>query len=222
LKKPGFCIYKLYLTSPRNAISIRRKLEKAGVNNFIETHYGHGYRLNPTFDPGLVNINYSGEKPELMDSITANIWYELMDANIRLHQEIETRKKIEEQLRQSELLLRNAQAIGKIAAWEYDVTTKKAYWTEELYEIYGLDPSQPPLIYNEILQFIHPEDHHIYEKAIIEPALKKQKFEANLRIIRQDGTIRYINARGGPIFDDYGQLIKLAGTTFDVTDLYST
>jgi DNA-binding winged helix-turn-helix (wHTH) protein len=73
--------------------SIRRKLEKAGINNFIETRYGHGYRLNPIFDPSITNLNSSLIKPELMDSITANIWHELMNANIRLHQEIEARKK---------------------------------------------------------------------------------------------------------------------------------
>jgi DNA-binding response OmpR family regulator len=199
--------------------SIRRKLEKAGVNNFIETHYGHGYRLNPIFDPSITGFNSSLVKPELMDSITANIWHELMNANIRLHQEIETRKDIEAQLRRSELLLRNAQKAGKIGSWEYDIVTKQTYWTEELYHLHGIDPNQsPPNNPTEMLTLIHPEDQQIYQTAIVAASLKRKPFETNLRIIRSDGEIRYINARGGPVFDEFGQCIKLTGTTFDITD----
>ena len=46
----------------------------------------------------------------------------------------------------------------------------------------------------------------------------REPFEANLRIIRaNDGAVRYINARGGPVFDKAGRLLKLTGTTFDLT-----
>ncbi len=199
--------------------SIRRKLEQAGADNLIETRYGHGYRLNPLFDMGSVVFKSPIPTSEpLMDSITANIWYELMAANVRLHQEIETRKQIEEQLRRSELLLRNAQRAARIGSWEYDLRTKETYWTEELYHIHGLDPNRLEFIRDEIKALIHPDDREIYETEVRNPASQGKPFEANLRIIRQDGEIRYINARGGPIFDESGQLIKLTGTTFDVTD----
>jgi PAS domain S-box-containing protein len=65
---------------------------------------------------------------------------------------------------------------------------------------------------------IHPEDRPIHEESIRQLALKRQPFEANLRIIRPgDGGVRYINARGGPLFEDNGTVTKLTGTTFDVT-----
>lgn len=95
--------------------------------------------------------------------------------------------------------------------------TQTTYWTEELYRIHGLDPTQPAPTAEEVLALIHPDDHPIHEAAIRIPAIKGKAFEANLRIIRNNGEIRYINARGGPIFDAEGKLIKLAGTTFDIT-----
>jgi len=65
---------------------------------------------------------------------------------------------------------------------------------------------------------IHPEDRQLHEDSIRALALQQQPFEANLRIIRaSDGEVRYINARGGPLYDDDGKMIKLTGTTFDVT-----
>jgi PAS domain S-box-containing protein len=146
------------------------------------------------------------------------MWHELMAANARLRQEIEERKQAEAELQRSERLLRNAQRTAKIGAWEFDFSTGQTYWTEELYHIHGLDPKQPAPKDSENLQFIHPEDRHIHQNQIVTLALQGKPFEANLRIIRSDGEVRYVNARGGPIFNEKGELIKLTGTTFDVTD----
>ncbi len=76
--------------------SIRRKLEQAGIQDMIQTHYGQGYCLNPAYD--LVSKASSQVPPTseaMMDNITANIWQELMTANARLQQEIEQRREAE-------------------------------------------------------------------------------------------------------------------------------
>lgn len=44
----------------------------------------------------------------MIDTVTAHVWQELMTANARLHQEIEHRQQIAEQLQRSERMLRNA------------------------------------------------------------------------------------------------------------------
>ena len=99
-----------------------------------------------------------------------------------------------------------------------DVKTRETYWTEELFRIHGLDPNQSTPSPEEILALIHPDDRQLHQEAIHSPALRREVFEANLRIIRaNDGEIRYINARGGPVLNCSGDLIKLTGTTFDVT-----
>lgn len=95
--------------------------------------------------------------------------------------------------------------------------TQTTYWTEELYRIHGLDPAQAAPSPEENLALIHPDDHPIHAAAIQTPAVKGEAFEANLRIIRHDGEIRYVNVRGGPILNEEGRPIKIAGTTFDIT-----
>lgn len=197
--------------------SIRRKLEQAGVRDFIQTHYGQGYCLNPAHDPGTKANPSIPAVPEMMDSITANIWQELMAANARLTQEIEQRKQIETQLRRSEMMLRNAQRVAQIGCWEANISTHEIYWTEEMYLIHGLDPNGPPPTPEQIESLIHPEDRPFHAEAIQSVARRGEGFEANLRIIRADGEVRYINARGGPLYDGDGNMIKLTGTTFDVT-----
>ncbi len=200
--------------------SLRRKLEKAGgAEDLIQTHYGQGYCLNPAYDPVSKPLAGVDPMPEMMaDSITANMWQELMAANARLQQEIEQRKQVEAQLRRSETMLRAAQQVAQIGCWEFDIRTRENYWTEELYLIHGLDPSGPAPTEAEILAMIHPEDRQLHEAAIRGPALRQEPFEVNLRIIRaNDGEIRYINARGGVLLDKDGKMAKLTGTTFDIT-----
>ncbi|MFQ4138558.1 winged helix-turn-helix domain-containing protein [Nodosilinea sp. PGN35] len=208
--------------------NVRRKLEQAGVQDFIQTHYGHGYRLNPSYHARAALASDQTLQPgAVVDTVTAHVWQELMTANARLQEEIEHRQRIAEQLERSERMLRNAQQVAQIGSWEFDMQTQTTYWTEELYRIHGLDPSQPAPTPSENLALIHPDDHPIHTEAILKPVIKEEPFEANLRIIRNDGEIRYVNIRGGPIFDDERRLIKIAGTTFDITqwvvnDTFST
>jgi PAS domain S-box-containing protein len=198
--------------------NLRRKLEQAGLQDLIQTHYGHGYRLNPAHHPGAERTKDHPPQPDTMvDTVTAQIWQELISANSRLHEEIEQRQRITEVLQRSERMLSNAQRVAQIGCWEFDIDTQTTYWTEELYRIHGLDPSQPAPPPEALLTLIHPEDHLTFQEAILKPVAQQQPFETNLRIIRQDGEIRYVNARGGPIWDENGKLTKLAGTFFDIT-----
>ncbi|MFM7448707.1 MAG: response regulator [Leptolyngbyaceae cyanobacterium] len=202
--------------------SIRRKLEKVGAIDFIQTQYGYGYRLNPVFStlperPANSDQDINQEINQDVDPITWNTWHQLMTTNAQLRQEIEERHRVETELRRSESLLRNAQQAAKMGAWEFDVATMTTFWTEELYHIHGLDPTLPAPSNQEIINLIHPDDHQLHQDQIVKPALQGAFFNVNLRIIRQDGEIRYINARGGPVFDSQGRLIKLTGTTFDIT-----
>ncbi len=199
--------------------SLRRKLEQVGIQDMIQTHYGQGYRFNPVYAPTHQSARDRPPDTELrMDSITADIWQELLTANARLQEEIEERQQIEIQLRRSETMLRTAQRVALIGCWEFDLRTKEIYWTEELFLIHGLDPSQPLPSNEELLRLIHPDDRQHHKEAIYDPVLRGESFETNLRIIRADTQeIRYINARGGPIMDSTGAMIKLTGTTFDIT-----
>lgn len=199
--------------------SLRRKLERMGIQDLIQTHYGQGYCCNPTYTPVPRPSRAKPPMSELkVDSITAELWQELLVANICLQQEIEQRQQVEKQLRRSEAMLRDAQRVAQVGCWEFDLHTRETYWTEELYLIHGLDPNKPLPSNEELLRLIHPDDLQHHKESIYDPALRGEAFETNLRIIRADTQeIRYINARGGPIMDSTGEKIKLTGTTFDIT-----
>jgi PAS domain S-box-containing protein len=132
--------------------------------------------------------------------------------------DITARKLAEEALRESALNLRQAEKIADIGSWEVDYATRKITWTEGLYRIHGLDPSQPAVKYPDSLKFIHPDDWLIYQTQIAEPAQAGKAFEGDVRIIRPSGEIRYMICRGEPVFNERGELVRLIGTAMDFTD----
>ena len=48
--------------------------------------------------------------------------------------------------------------------------------------------------------------------------LRKVEFEADCRVVRQDGTIRFIQSRASPVFDASGELREYSGTVIDNTE----
>lgn len=83
----------------------------------------------------------------------------------------------------------------------------------------GLIPTSTLSSIEEVVEtLIHLDDRPLHQAETSIPAAKAEPFEANVRIVRKDGEIRYINARGGPIFNEARELVRLAGTTFDITN----
>nr|MDZ7983048.1 PAS domain-containing protein [Aulosira sp. ZfuVER01] len=132
--------------------------------------------------------------------------------------DISDRKQMEDALRLSEQNLREAQRVAHIGSWEWDFTTNTRTWSEELFRIQGIDPSQPVPETDTIAQRIHPDDWELYQQRINEPAQAGLPFEADLRMVRPNGEVRYVEIRGEPIFNNQGELIRIVGTTLDISD----
>lgn len=143
---------------------------------------------------------------------------ELLNANAQLEQEIEERKHAETVLRQREATLEKVQQIAHIGNWEADFAAQSIIWSEELYRIHGRDPSLPPPAPAEILQLVHPDDHEIHQNQIVENVLSGKPFATDIRIVRPDGDIRYMEARGEPVFDQNQQMVRYLGMSRDLTE----
>ncbi|MBD0308654.1 MAG: response regulator, partial [Microcoleus sp. T1-bin1] len=113
--------------------------------------------------------------------------------------------------------LLEAQKIARIGSWEHDIATTTTTWSQELYRIYELDPTQKPLPTEQLIERFHPEDRSRY-LAVRERAMSGQSFEIDLRLIRRDGSLSYIEVRGKPIYDQKGQLMRLFGTVLDISE----
>ncbi|UXI67146.1 EAL domain-containing protein [Tahibacter amnicola] len=66
------------------------------------------------------------------------------------------------------------------------------------------------------MQLIHPDDRAVVDQGNRHLHLEG-RFAYEYRIIRDDGTVRWIAARGFPIYDEHGVLYRVAGVAEDIT-----
>lgn len=143
---------------------------------------------------------------------------QLKEQNSQLQQEISERKQADEKLRRSEANLATAQRVAHVGSWEFDLLTQNITWSEELFRIFGLDPTEPEPNHAQLLKKVHHDDRALWKKSI-EQVLKSGKYyESDFRLVRPDRSIRYVEARGKAIFNEQGQVIRLFGTILDITE----
>ncbi|MEQ8756123.1 MAG: PAS domain S-box protein [Coleofasciculus sp. G1-WW12-02] len=132
--------------------------------------------------------------------------------------DITTRKQAEEKLRLSEENLAQAQRIAHIGNWEFDVLTSQIIWSAELFRIFGLEPNQTEPTYQQLLDFIHPNDRSQFEETIKQSIEQGLCYELEFQILpRNRTTVRHLEVRIEPIFDQHYRIIKLFGTALDIT-----
>ena len=131
---------------------------------------------------------------------------------------ITTSKQIEERLRKSDTHLKNAQRIVKLGSWEFDPSSGKIIWSDEIFKIFGRDPSLGTPTFAEVQQYLHPDDRDRHQQLVETSIANCQIFENEVRFYRGDGSLGYFQTRGEPIVDDSGHLTLLVGTVLDITD----
>ncbi|HEY9665397.1 MAG TPA: PAS domain S-box protein, partial [Coleofasciculaceae cyanobacterium] len=67
---------------------------------------------------------------------------------------------------------------------------------------------------------IHPEDVAMVERAVHKGVEAKQPYVIEYRVIRADGSIRWVYEKGQGLFDQGGNLLYLDGAIFDISDAY--
>ena len=130
---------------------------------------------------------------------------------------ITERKRAEEALRRSEAYLAEAQRLSHTGTLVFNATGP-VYWSEESYRIWGLDPLQGLPDRETVLQRIHPDDREKVNVETEEAVREKRAFSLEFRIVLPDGTIKYIEATGRPLFSADGELVEMVATHVDVTE----
>ncbi len=136
---------------------------------------------------------------------------------IGCHINISKRKQAEERLRRSDEHLRDAQRVGQVGSWEFEVHTGKVSWSEEVFRIFGIPLGSGTPCYEDLQRLIHPLDRSLHDQVVQTTIAHACPFEVECRFYRTDGTLGHFLARGEPVVDHTGQTIQLIGTVQDIT-----
>lgn len=128
------------------------------------------------------------------------------------------RFRAESELSHRQLQLEEAQRLTHIGSWDWDISTNRLYWSDELYRIYGLDPAEFKATYEGFLERVHPEDRELVTKEIEKALAERRSFGFKHRILLPDGSTRILHALGKVILDDQGQPVRMVGTGQDLTE----
>jgi PAS domain S-box-containing protein len=132
--------------------------------------------------------------------------------------DVTERKVAESLLRESERRLREAQSLGKMGNWDFDVKTRKIQWSDEVYAIFERERSLGPPSQEEEEAYYPPEQAIIlrdYARRAIETGME---FRYDLRANIPSGKTGYFTATMRPVKDESGKVVKLIGTVQDITD----
>ncbi len=109
------------------------------------------------------------------------------------------------------------QKIAHFGTFEWDIHKNTMKWSQESYEIYGIDRGIP-LNYETVAGFRHPDDREMAEQAIRKAIELNTQYELVYRIIRKDGEVRYLHGHGIVYTDNKGKNKKIFGTMQDITE----
>jgi PAS domain S-box-containing protein len=116
-------------------------------------------------------------------------------------------------------VLLNTEIEGKVGNWHWVFDTDELYCSDEFYRICGLPPEDNRLNAQTAVSFIHPDDRESVLKTLNYAIENKKPYNYEKRILRLDGTIRYIKARGKVDYDSKGKSIGISGTLQDITQI---
>lgn len=146
----------------------------------------------------------------------------MTDRLVRAHQERATAERALSQraveLEHANELLVEAQAIGHIGSWEWDVENNRVTWSDELYRIYGQTPHSFAANYQGFLDHVHPEDRDRVAAIVHEARERGTPFEFEHRILHASGQIRWVHGQGRVVADASGNVKRMVGTSLDITD----
>jgi len=128
------------------------------------------------------------------------------------------RKRAEENLLQNQEALRLAHKVARGGTWQWNLITNDVEWSDEYYELLGLDPKQSTASFQEWSRRIHPEDLSAVLKEHDNAIAEKRDIDIEFRIRRADGQWRWFHRTARCVNDRDGKAVQMIGITFDVTE----
>jgi formate hydrogenlyase transcriptional activator len=127
------------------------------------------------------------------------------------------RKRFEESLHESEARLSLAATSAEAGLWVLEIASGHIWATEKTRELYGFAPDQE-LNFESFIQIVNSEDRAGVRRSVEQAARTRADFREEYRIMRPDGTTRWMAARGRPYFNQAGEPERLMGVSVDISE----
>ena len=127
--------------------------------------------------------------------------------------------------KEAELLLQQSEARRKLAldaaqagTWEWDLPTNRSVWSDELWQLFGLEPHSCEPSYEAWREAVHPDDRERVERSLRDAVQRGDKLSLEWRVNSSGNCIRWLMSRGQAWLDAEGRVARYFGVVMDITE----
>ena len=125
--------------------------------------------------------------------------------------DVTERRRIEDRVEE-------AQRIAQFGYWTIVPESKEATWSDELYRMMGYEPGAFEPTLEDCMDAVHPADRKRADQFLERILRDGGPHHSEMRLVKQDGTVRHIEARGARSHVDEQGRTYITGTHFDITE----
>ena len=111
-----------------------------------------------------------------------------------------------------------AMQAGTWVGWDLDVKSGRDLWFGDLETIFGIPDDRHTATVADFIGYVHPDDRQRVSEALADAQRNRRAYAQEFRILRPDGTIRWLTARGKYYFSANGDPERMVGVSVDITE----
>ncbi|WP_202368344.1 PAS domain-containing hybrid sensor histidine kinase/response regulator [Pseudomonas sp. MWU318] len=168
-----------------------------------------------------LDLTYSPIRDE--STQVAGILVTAIETNERRRIALELQRRSEESLkaqRDTEERLQLAlAATDAVGTWDWDIGEDRFIADAHFAQLHGIDPAQAgQLPISDYLQGVHPEDRALIARSIKHCITHGTEYAEEYRLLKADGELRWVFARGRCYKDHHGRPVRFLGAALDLTE----
>ncbi|VVS91595.1 ATP-binding protein [Desulfoluna spongiiphila] len=161
----------------------------------------------------LPNREVDPEYPDEIDELVSA----LNQMRQRLFHDMERRQAVEHQLARNRALLDETQKLSNIGGWEYHVDDELFLWTNQLYEIHGLEVDPTVDHFEVSIACYSKADGEAVGRAFTECIDRGRPYDLDCEITTCKGEKKWIRTTGRPVFEG-DRVVRVVGNMMDITE----
>jgi PAS domain S-box-containing protein len=120
-------------------------------------------------------------------------------------------------LADSNSLLQEAEEVGNVGSWNYDLMTQALTWSAQVYRIYEEDSNTFQPSFDSVVAHYPEEDRDHVISAFNDAVSRHEILKSDHRIVTGRGNLRHVQEDGKLILSEDGTPVRMVGSVIDIT-----